>query len=275
MTEYDLSPGAYDHYLATQRRIASWVDQTEGHRPEYGNVFAVQPTVVASESHISHSSQSTFAPPGQRSLRASQSQHFSSETPAPSLAQSSRTATRHRSSANLRSQRSAHELQTSQASAHPGFPSAGGPAYVYAPSGWAPSAGIIVIPPQNASPVAYASSTYQPSPTPVFPASAPLPTLPHGSYTQTVYPPAYAYLDNLHGAGVGRALDQVYVNNHTHTRTGLQPVIMPFLERERGGRSKSVDSRKLRKKGGTKGREKGGKAKDSSSKRTRSEVRGS
>jgi hypothetical protein len=36
MTEYDYSPEAYDRYLATQRRIANWVDQTEHHRPQFG-----------------------------------------------------------------------------------------------------------------------------------------------------------------------------------------------------------------------------------------------
>lgn len=35
MTEYDYSPGAYERYLETQQRIARWVDETEGHRPEF------------------------------------------------------------------------------------------------------------------------------------------------------------------------------------------------------------------------------------------------
>jgi hypothetical protein len=35
MTEYDYSPEAYDCYLATQNRIANWVDKTEQHRAEY------------------------------------------------------------------------------------------------------------------------------------------------------------------------------------------------------------------------------------------------
>lgn len=35
MTEYDYSPEAYDRYLATQNRIANWVDKTEQHRAEF------------------------------------------------------------------------------------------------------------------------------------------------------------------------------------------------------------------------------------------------
>jgi len=36
MTEYDYSPEGYERYLATQRRIANWVNQTEHHRPQFG-----------------------------------------------------------------------------------------------------------------------------------------------------------------------------------------------------------------------------------------------
>lgn len=35
MTEYDYSPEAYERYLATQHRIANWVDTTEQHRAEF------------------------------------------------------------------------------------------------------------------------------------------------------------------------------------------------------------------------------------------------
>ncbi|KAK2461959.1 hypothetical protein APHAL10511_006422 [Amanita phalloides] len=35
MTEYDFSPEAYDRYIANQRRIAHWVDNTELHRAEF------------------------------------------------------------------------------------------------------------------------------------------------------------------------------------------------------------------------------------------------
>ncbi|KAF9535414.1 hypothetical protein CPB83DRAFT_830438 [Crepidotus variabilis] len=35
MTEYDYSPEAYERYLATQNRIAKWVDDAERHRPEF------------------------------------------------------------------------------------------------------------------------------------------------------------------------------------------------------------------------------------------------
>ena len=35
MTEYDYSPDALERYLATQTRIARWVDETEQHRPQF------------------------------------------------------------------------------------------------------------------------------------------------------------------------------------------------------------------------------------------------
>lgn len=35
MTEYDYSPEAYERYLATQTRIANWVDKTEQNRPHF------------------------------------------------------------------------------------------------------------------------------------------------------------------------------------------------------------------------------------------------
>lgn len=39
MTEYDFSPEAYERYIHTQQRIATWVDQTEEHRPEFGTAI--------------------------------------------------------------------------------------------------------------------------------------------------------------------------------------------------------------------------------------------
>ena len=45
MTEYDYSPEAYERYLATQTRIANWVDTTESHRREFEPALnAVPPT---------------------------------------------------------------------------------------------------------------------------------------------------------------------------------------------------------------------------------------
>ena len=40
MTEYDYSPQAYERYLATQNRIANWVDKTEQHRGEFQSANA-------------------------------------------------------------------------------------------------------------------------------------------------------------------------------------------------------------------------------------------
>ncbi|KAF5376984.1 hypothetical protein D9615_007347 [Tricholomella constricta] len=299
MTEYDFSPGAYDRYLATQRRIASWVDHTEGHRPEYGNAFTVQPAFVTSESY-SLRSPPTLAAPSHHTLRASQSQYFCPSSQSHAQPQP-RPATRHRSSANLRSPASVRASQTVHTPTYVGVPSASGkPAYVYAPSRWVATGGMVAVPSQNASVMisapatytqvqthmpqpqsyaptvqAYPYSTYQASPPPTYPTKTPMASHPHAStFTQTVYPPAYAYQENLRSTGTGAGTKhplggQVYMNTHTHTHTALQPVIMPFIERERGGRSKSVDSRKIKKKGGAKG----GKGKESG-KRSRSEARG-
>lgn len=35
MTEYDYSPEAYERFIATQNRVAHWIDHTEQHRREY------------------------------------------------------------------------------------------------------------------------------------------------------------------------------------------------------------------------------------------------
>ena len=46
MTEYDYSPEAYERYLTTQRRIATWVDNTEQHRAEFRTGNDITPSVA-------------------------------------------------------------------------------------------------------------------------------------------------------------------------------------------------------------------------------------
>ncbi|KAM6498057.1 hypothetical protein JOM56_006005 [Amanita muscaria] len=46
MTEYDFSPEAFDRHLATQRRIARWVDQTERHRGQFSSNISLPPPPV-------------------------------------------------------------------------------------------------------------------------------------------------------------------------------------------------------------------------------------
>ena len=48
MTEYDYSPEAYERYLATQNRIANWVDKTEQHRGEFQSADAGPPDLTRS-----------------------------------------------------------------------------------------------------------------------------------------------------------------------------------------------------------------------------------
>lgn len=43
MTEYDYSPDAYERYLATQQRIARWVDNTNQYPPS--NPFVLSPSI--------------------------------------------------------------------------------------------------------------------------------------------------------------------------------------------------------------------------------------
>ncbi|GLB36889.1 hypothetical protein LshimejAT787_0311760 [Lyophyllum shimeji] len=77
MTEYDFSPGAYARYLATQRRIADWVDHTEGHRPAFGNAFTMQPSMKDVPSvPPSSASHTLLPPPSSQTLRTSRSQNF-------------------------------------------------------------------------------------------------------------------------------------------------------------------------------------------------------
>lgn len=53
MTEYDYSPEAYDRYMRTQQRIAQWVDNTEAHRPEFGDYLADPSLLPARPGHRS------------------------------------------------------------------------------------------------------------------------------------------------------------------------------------------------------------------------------
>lgn len=76
MTEYDYSPEAYERYLQTQRRIANWVDKTEGCRPQFANALAppsdYMPGHDDSRGHRDR--------PGRR-LQRRHSQHFRSRSP--------------------------------------------------------------------------------------------------------------------------------------------------------------------------------------------------
>ncbi|KAF8961035.1 hypothetical protein BDZ97DRAFT_1268607 [Flammula alnicola] len=56
MTEYDYSPEAYERHLATQNRIANWVDTTEQHRPQFEH--AVGPSAAMRPRQASYDSYS-------------------------------------------------------------------------------------------------------------------------------------------------------------------------------------------------------------------------
>lgn len=89
MTEYDYSPDAYERYLATQQRIARWVDNTSRYRPS--NPFVHSPTVDSQAEHdsplpdspstsrVSRSSGSQY--PKTRSRSSSDATHYKLEVP--------------------------------------------------------------------------------------------------------------------------------------------------------------------------------------------------
>jgi hypothetical protein len=112
MTEYDYSPEAYEKYLATQRRIANWVSDTNAEAHRYRNPFVRSPSSIA-PSTSSDSVRSSHRSPSRhdRELRRS-------KTLSPS-----RTASRARSPA---SSRSSGPSRVSPTSSHQ--------AYVYSPT---------------------------------------------------------------------------------------------------------------------------------------------
>ncbi|KDR84929.1 hypothetical protein GALMADRAFT_300678 [Galerina marginata CBS 339.88] len=71
MTEYDYSPEGYERFLATQNRIANWVDQTEQSRPQFEHPFqpgsaagpSMRPGNLSYDSHRKLSKRSPPASP--------------------------------------------------------------------------------------------------------------------------------------------------------------------------------------------------------------------
>lgn len=74
MTEYDYSPEAYERALATQNRIAKWVDTTERHRDEFQTPFGPGGLHQQQRPPLeSHSSRSTPTPSRHRDRQARRS----------------------------------------------------------------------------------------------------------------------------------------------------------------------------------------------------------
>lgn len=74
MTEYDYSPEAYERYLNTQRRIATWVDKTENCRPQFANALAPP------SDYMPQHDDTDPRRPGRR-LQRRRSHHFRSRSP--------------------------------------------------------------------------------------------------------------------------------------------------------------------------------------------------
>ncbi|KAF9450703.1 hypothetical protein P691DRAFT_440391 [Macrolepiota fuliginosa MF-IS2] len=132
MTEYNYSPDAYERYLATQQRIARWVDNTNQHRPS--NPFVLSPT---SESQSMRdlpppTSSASRAPSGSLASYNSKARSRSSDTaqrrpglsdshntPVPTLrssAEDSRSSPSHHISPSSRSRSTRHSHRSSSSS---------------------------------------------------------------------------------------------------------------------------------------------------------------
>lgn len=82
MTEYDYSPQAYERYLATQNRIANWVDKTEQHRAEFQSANAGPQDLTRSGPGPSSHSRSKRSSPPRHHLGPSQPKQLVIHPPA-------------------------------------------------------------------------------------------------------------------------------------------------------------------------------------------------
>lgn len=156
MTEYDYSPAAYERHLATQHRIANWVSQTEGHRPEFGNALQVVPAPVtqafpnpAFDTRGGKNAHSTITT-GPTPARSSQIQRLPSQ---------SHSTTRHHSSSSLHNLYNQSQSGRSQACSAYALPTSSA-TYIYAPSGWVASAGLVMLPLNGQPPSAVVSDYF-------------------------------------------------------------------------------------------------------------------
>lgn len=150
MTEYDFSPEAYERHLATQNRIANWVGKTEEHRPQFVNALMVPPSAKSS----------SFNEAETASQRPSYRRHRSSDAlrtyanvsgmdpmnaanmayrPEYRSQPQSRSSSRHRSSSKQRAAPAALPTYVVK------VPKSASKTYVYAPPGWVPSQGLVVV----------------------------------------------------------------------------------------------------------------------------------
>ncbi|KAF8168161.1 hypothetical protein B0H34DRAFT_670402 [Crassisporium funariophilum] len=89
MTEYDYSPEAYERFMATQNRIANWVDKTEQHRPEFKDALNYGPEASSRPSPASYDSHSRLkrspppSPPHHQHYGHSQPRHLFIHPPPP------------------------------------------------------------------------------------------------------------------------------------------------------------------------------------------------
>ncbi|PPR05705.1 hypothetical protein CVT26_008946 [Gymnopilus dilepis] len=78
MTEYDYSPEAYERYMATQNRIANWVNQTEQHRSQFEHAVQSSPLESSSmgRAHMSYDHHRSKRSPPPPSLTRHYPQQF-------------------------------------------------------------------------------------------------------------------------------------------------------------------------------------------------------
>ncbi|RDB27189.1 hypothetical protein Hypma_004412 [Hypsizygus marmoreus] len=149
MTEYDFSPEAYNRHLASQHRVSNWVSHTEDHRPAFGNAFKVLPPGASASAPPTpplpdpvlpgHSVSARHLPTDPRVLQHQQQpQYYYPHLQTESQPQS-RSSSRHRTHRSKKKQSSSAYIVAVP-------PATNAPAYVYAPSGWVPSAGLVILP---------------------------------------------------------------------------------------------------------------------------------
>jgi len=168
MTEYDFSPQDYERYFAKQNRVSNWVANAEEHRFEFRNALMVPPSVASSCKPRAADPaipptvtqrKSRTAPPSPRLSVSSMvlergtpepSGGIPNEPPAgPVPSRHSRHARSQSPSRSSSRPRSSSQPRDRKSEKSPTYivtiPPTTSPTYVYGPSGWVPSAGLVIL----------------------------------------------------------------------------------------------------------------------------------
>ena len=169
MTEYSHSLQGRDRYFSHQNRISNWVVETEEHRAQFGNASTMPPSIASSTRASNRSShqRSSTAPSfpcssmssttilddeSHKVAREPMSQHGTA-APVPSHLSHPRDDHSHKpqshSSFHRRSSSQPQAPRSRKSKTSPTYivtiPPTTSPTYTYGPSGWIPSAGLVII----------------------------------------------------------------------------------------------------------------------------------